>query len=454
MDQDPVELTEKIMNLLTDMVCLVDAEGRYVFLNAACEKLLGYSPDELIGREMIDLVHPDDVERTLDAARDVMHGKPRANFENRYIRKDGSIAEIMWSARWWEDDELRLAVARDVTELKRATRRQEAMYRISETAQSAEGMEALYSRVHDFICKLLPADRFFVALHDPMRDQLSFPFFFDGEERRQEDLPLREDGLLARVIREGRGMLANTGQSVCPVTEPGTGRDDNDWLGVPLMSPSGLLGAVVVQARPGAPCYRDEDLALLQFVATQVGSAIERMQEEERLFRMAHYDALTDLPNRTLFNDRVSMALNRAQRDQENLAVLYLDLRDFKNLNDSVGHAAGDEMLRETAQRLTSCLRDSDTVCRIGGDEFTVLVNNIHDPGDVDVISDKLRAAVSAPIELEGETFSLPVDIGAAVYPEDGEDVDTLLRQADANMYRSKRNDASGERTGDRTHCP
>ncbi len=432
-------LSGKIIDGLVDTVCVVDAEGRFVFVNAACEQLLGYKPDELIGRNMIEYVHPDDRERTLAAAMVVMSGQPHVNFENRYIRKDGSIVEILWSARWSEEDQARIAVARDITDLNRVARRQEAMYRISEMAQSDEGLLALYNYVRGFVARLLPVDRFFVTLYDQGRSKLVFPYFFDGEERVQEAIPLRKGSLVDKVIETKKSVLANSSDSKCPVTEPATGRYDYDWLGAPLVTEYGVKGALVVQVRSGNFSYCEEDLDLLQFVANQVGSAINRKRQEARLHHMAHHDPLTNLPNRTLFRDRVRVALTQARRNEEGLVLLYLDLCNFKTVNDSLGHAAGDKVLREIALRIKACVRESDTVCRMGGDEFTVLLNNLHNGDNPRLVSEKIRGAISAPLELDGKLFKLEADIGMAVYPGHGEDVDQLLRHADAAMYQSKK---------------
>lgn len=427
------------MDMLVDTVCVVDAEGRYVYVSAACESLLGYTPDELIGRNMIELVHPDDRQRTMAAAMVVMGGQPHVNFENRYIRKDGGIVDIMWSARWSEEDQVRIAVARDITDLNRVARRQEAMYRISEAAQSGDGLITLYDYVHGFMDKLLPVDRFFVTLYDQGRGKLVFPYFFDGEERVQEAVPLREGTLVEKVINTKKAVLGNTADSNCPVTEPATGRYDYDWLGAPLVTNYGVKGALVVQVKSGNFSYCEADLDLFQFVATQVGSAIDRKRQEARLHHMAHHDPLTNLPNRTLFRDRLRVALSQARRSGESLVLLYLDLCNFKTVNDSLGHAAGDKVLREIARRIKACVRESDTVCRMGGDEFTVLLNNLHNGDNPRVVSKKIRNAISAPLVLDGETFELSADIGMSIYPDHGEDGDHLLRHADAAMYQSKK---------------
>ena len=175
---------EKVMDLVLDAVCVVDAEGRYVFVSAAFERIFGYARDELVGLNMIDLVHPDDRERTLKAAREIMSGQPKIHFQNRYIRKDGRVVDIMWSARWSGSDGLRVAVARDITELKRAENLKSALYRISEAAHTAEGLPALYERIHQIISDLIPAENFFLALYDDADRFAVVPLFrgFAGRE--------------------------------------------------------------------------------------------------------------------------------------------------------------------------------------------------------------------------------------------------------------------------------
>jgi len=439
MKRNPAAVADKIMDLLVDMVCVVDAEGHYVYVNSACEELLGYTADDLMGRNMIEFVHPDDREKTMAAAMAVMGGQPHVNFENRYIHRDGSIIEVMWSARWSEEDQVRICVARDVTEPNRVARRQEAIYRISDAVQSDEGLAGLYKSVHKFLSRLLPVNRFCMALYDSNRKKLVFPYFYDDGERFQEPVPLREGCMLEKVLRYKKSVLANTGESSCPVTEPPTGRDGYDWLGAPLVSSYGVKGALVVQVTSGPFSYCEEDLDLLQFVAKQVGSAIDRKRQEARLHHMAHHDPLTNLPNRTLFLDRMRMALRQAKRSGERITLLYLDLCNFKSVNDSLGHAVGDEVLRQIGGRIRSSVRESDTVCRIGGDEFTVLLNNLHGEDDLHALVEKISDSIAVPIELQGKLFRFMVDMGIAIYPDHGDSGDQLLRYADSDMYKAKR---------------
>ncbi|MDQ6999336.1 MAG: sensor domain-containing diguanylate cyclase, partial [Mariprofundus sp.] len=171
--------------------------------------------------------------------------------------------------------------------------------------------------------------------------------------------------------------------------------------------------------------------------------AIEHHYAEEKLRQMAHYDALTDLPNRVMFMDRLKMGLAQARRRHQQFAILFIDLDRFKFINDTKGHETGDRALKKVAQRLLACVREEDTVARLGGDEFTILLTNIHDRKDVEFIADKVIQALSEPIILDKHEYSIGASIGISMYPENGTDADTLLGKADDAMYLAKRNGGS-----------
>ncbi|PHV12780.1 sensor domain-containing protein [Chitinimonas sp. BJB300] len=167
------------------------------------------------------------------------------------------------------------------------------------------------------------------------------------------------------------------------------------------------------------------------------GIAIEHRAAEARVHTLAFYDSLTGLPNRTLFADRVELALARAQRDATQLALLFIDLDRFKTINDSLGHAIGDRLLRTIAKRLAVLVRDSDTVCRLGGDEFVLLLPEC-DMSGAATIAEKLIISAAERVEFDGFVLNPSASIGISLYPSDGEDYDTLLKNADTAMYRAK----------------
>lgn len=164
----------------------------------------------------------------------------------------------------------------------------------------------------------------------------------------------------------------------------------------------------------------------------------EQKRAEEMITHQAHHDALTGLANRMLFTDHLTFALTQAHRYQKQLAVLFLDLDRFKSINDTLGHTTGDELLKEVAGRLRSCIRETDTVARLGGDEFTILLSQVAHLKDISRIAEKIMEAFEQPFALGEHSFHLTTSIGISVYPEDGSDAETLIKNADIAMYHAK----------------
>lgn len=164
----------------------------------------------------------------------------------------------------------------------------------------------------------------------------------------------------------------------------------------------------------------------------------KRKVAEERMHHLAHYDVLTDLPNRTLFRDRLQQAFAAAKRDKTRMALMFIDLDEFKPINDTHGHNVGDMLLKEVATRIQDCMRGTDTVARIGGDEFIVLLPSIEAEQDAMVVAEKIRHALNQPFELAGESLRISSSTGIAVYPEHGSEEKLLVKNADTAMYYAK----------------
>lgn len=423
------------VDLLLDAICVVDQEGHYIYVSAAYERIFGYRPDEVVGKPMIELVAPEDRESTLRAAEQIMSGNPSLHFENRYIRKDGQIVHIMWSARWSEEDQVRIAIAHDITRRKQAEARQALLYSISEAAHGVDDLLDLFRQIHLIIGIMLPAHRFAVALRDETDGRLSFPYHADqfGQEQPAE-LPAVE-AFAQEVVAIGQPLLRASAHLASTPEQTG---EFGDWLGVPLTSLNGVVGALILKELGGGRHYTDADKELMQFVSTQVATAVERKQLYSRLQHMAQYDELTGLANRALLQDRLKTAMARARRERGRVSVLYLDLNEFKQVNDTFGHAVGDLLLQEVARRLTQCVRASDTVARIGGDEFVVLLEQVDLPEYAQIVAKKIRAILSDPLVIDGARLAMLPSIGTAHYPDHGEDGAQLLKHADAGMYQEK----------------
>ncbi|MDX1622143.1 MAG: diguanylate cyclase, partial [Nitriliruptorales bacterium] len=176
---------------------------------------------------------------------------------------------------------------------------------------------------------------------------------------------------------------------------------------------------------------------MILFPLLVVAHLIRQVQERATGEYRAQHDDLTGLPNRVLFHDRLEVALAQGRRQQERIGVMFVDLDRFKRINDSLGHDVGDEVLRQVAYRLRMALREEDTVARLGGDEFAVLLHDA-DPSNIQVVGDKLLGAFEAPLEVDGRQLPIGTSIGVAVYPDDGDQPEALLKYADIAMYRAK----------------
>ena len=198
--------------------------------------------------------------------------------------------------------------------------------------------------------------------------------------------------------------------------------------------PYGVLGSYSrdeLRFTPGS-------ISFLQSLANVLATAIDRKSAEERLTFLAQFDPLTGLPNRSLFLDRLGQAMEQAQRNRGRIGVVFADLDRFKIVNDTMGHSVGDKLLVQVAQRLQECVRSGDTVARLGGDEFAFILSNLAHAEDATVVAEKVIAALSLVFELEGQEVYISASLGISIYPGDGTDADSLLRNADTAMFQAK----------------
>jgi diguanylate cyclase (GGDEF)-like protein/PAS domain S-box-containing protein len=207
---------------------------------------------------------------------------------------------------------------------------------------------------------------------------------------------------------------------------------------VPILSANGgTLGTLsLVASSPRAAT--DADRQLLESVCRLAAVAIDHRELTDMLSHQAQHDALTGLPNRLLFQDRLSQALALAKRNGQQVAVIYMDLDRFKHINDTLGHSSGDELLCQTAERLDACVRRSDTLARLGGDEFTVVLTELSDPQDAMRAAKDMIEAMRVPFTVEGRELFVTMSLGISIFPDDGVDSETLMVHADVAMYRAK----------------
>jgi len=209
---------------------------------------------------------------------------------------------------------------------------------------------------------------------------------------------------------------------------------------VPVVVLSGVTDqSLALQAvQQGAQDYLVKGQGHPELLARAIRYAIERKRAEEHLTYLAQYDHLTGLVNRTLFRDRLVQAMARGKRMQQPIGLMLLDLDRFKAVNDTFGHDMGDELLKAVAERLKACVREVDTVARMGGDEFTIILEGVSSEQNILVVAKRITESIATPFDLKGQHISIGISVGITIYPHDDHPVDELLKHADTAMYRAK----------------
>ena len=398
-------------------ILMLDGEGKVTSWNAGAEEIFGYSAEEIIGRP-IACVYPSREAASGAPQRALRLAAEQGRFEEEGWRvgKDGGrfYVNAVTTALHDETGALRgfSRITRDVTEQRRVEQA---------VRQSEERFRLLVEGVSDYAIFMLDPDGRIVSwnanaerINGYAAEEVigeHFSLFYPPEDL-ERDKPGCE---LRHAKAEGR-------------------YEEEGWR---VRKDGSLLWAHVV-----ITALRDEDGHLRGFSkVTQDGTA--RKQLEDRLTHQALHDILTGLPNRTLFLDQVGMALRRAKRSGSCTAVLFVDLDRFKLVNDSLGHAAGDELLRAVAARLIDAVREVDTVGRLAGDEFTVLCEEVDDAGAV-TVAERVSTALAAPFEIAGEEVFAGASIGIALGTGGEKDAQAMLREADAAMYEAKKAGRAG----------
>lgn len=427
------ELLPPFVDLLLDAVFLVGLDGRVVYVSAACESIFGYTPQELTGQRLLDHVAPQDRARTLEEAGKVVAGCARVGFENRYVHKDGHLVAIMWSARWSEAAQLRIGVARDISERRHAEQMQAATYAISEATHDATDLNQLFHEIHRIIATLVPLTGFAVVTRDTLTGQPVFACPASQHASPGQAWDAEALRHCATVLRTGEAMPLPEGEAGAPA-----------WLAMPLLSQKETIGVMLVR-QPAGVAQTDKDRELLHFVAAQAATAIRRRNLNDELLRLARYDQLTGLANRRLLEDRMETVLARCRRKQCRAAVLFIDLDGFKQVNDTLGHAAGDLLLQHVGQQLKRSVREVDTVARLGGDEFVILLEEVAQEQQAMVVAETVRRALQQPAHLGGQLVQTRASIGLAFYPDHGLEAGHILRHADQAMYLEKKSSRSSQ---------
>jgi len=404
-------------------IFISDTQGNCIYTNPAYHAISGQTLEETLGTNWTSAIHPQDRLKAISEWGDAVRSHSKFVAEVRFLRKDKSV---IW------------------------TRLNAAMIRTSDSNDKSLGYVQIVENIHErkTIEKIL---------------RVSEEIVYEQQERAQVTLNSIGDGVLTTNLA-GKVTYLNR------VAEMMTGWSLNDALGSPVEEVFTLIEAETrkTPADPLSGTFKSDDTARLQSNYLLVsrdgiespieysvspihsrhhevaGSAIvfhdvsETRAMAQKMLHMAQHDFLTGLANRALLTERLTRAIGLAQRKEKQVALLFVDLDNFKQINDTLGHAIGDKLLQSVANRMTEVVRATDTVCRQGGDEFVVLLTEIEQHQDAAQVAEKLIAAFALPHIIHECEIDVTLSIGVSVYPDDGNDVESLFQHADAAMYCAK----------------
>jgi diguanylate cyclase (GGDEF)-like protein/PAS domain S-box-containing protein/hemerythrin-like metal-binding protein len=426
--QVEIERLRSIMEAAPNAILIADEAGMMYMVNSQVERLFGYSRAELLGKS-VEMLVPERFRQPHARMRTGFSASPERRFMGAGrdlfgVRKDGVELPLEIGLGPLQTVEGRFVLASiiDISQRKAA----EQVLRASEA-----------DALRDSMLRSLPAsiiaadsDGKIVAINPAAERLLGYSpaelvgqpmvLIHNQEEIRRRSIEFSKH-LGIEIPADFQVLVASGSRETADEREWTYYRKDGTQIPVHL---------AITTLRDSA----DKVIGFLT-VANDISA---RKQAESAIRHMADHDALTGLPNRTLLADRMRMAMRLATRDQKQVAVLLLDLDQFKQVNDSLGHHVGDELLVAIAKRLQGCVREVDTVARLGGDEFVIVVTDVDDPQRLAPLIEQITQSVSLPLSLEGHELQITPSIGACLFPKDGNDAAILLRKADAAMYRAK----------------
>jgi diguanylate cyclase (GGDEF)-like protein/PAS domain S-box-containing protein len=444
--------TQLVIDQLPDYLWIKDAESRFVVVNKALAASSGFATtSDLIGRSDFD-IHPPEAARVFRAREmEVLaSGRSAAFIEEIVAAASGARQWLASTKAPLRDDNGEvfglMGIARDITEHVLANELREGQAQILEMIAKGAPLPAVLDRLVRLVESHLGGVFGSILLLDEDGIHLrcgAAPNLAESYVKAIDGIPIgpnagscgtaayrREPVIVADIARDPlwadiRDLVAPHGYRSC-------------WS-IPIFSNRGDVLGVLAMYSTSVRAPGENETRLINVATHIAGIAIKHKRAEDHIQFMATHDALTGLPNRAVIKDRFAQAAARAQQNGTWATAAFVDLDKFKSINDSLGHSAGDELLKVVAKRMVACVKSTDTVARHGGDEFVILLADY--PKSADTLAatlERIHAAVSAPVHLHGRTFRVTCSLGVANYPDDGTDVETLLAKADAAMYRAK----------------
>ena len=429
-----------------------DLDSRFIAVNQAVATLNGFEkPAELIGKTDFDITTPGRARELFAVEQKIMRsGVPLIDFEEFYIDSSGAKRCFVTSKvplRNYRGDIVGLTgVTRDITARKRAELLMEEQSLVLEMIAMNAPLEEVLDRLVRLMEAQLEGVRGSILLLDESGSRLrhgAAPSLPEAYCKAIDGVAIGPGVGSCGTAAYRREAVVVTDISCDPLWKDfrelaAQYRLRSCWS-TPILSHHGAILGTFAMYSAGVREPGGVEAHLTAMTTRIAAIAIERKRAEDQISFLAHHDALTGLPNRSLLKDRLTQAMLQTERHNPWVSVVFIDLDNFKTVNDSLGHTAGDALLKVVAHRMVDCVKSTDTVMRLGGDEFVILlVDQPDNPDAVSATLDKIRAAVAEPVCSEGQAFHVTCSMGVATFPNDGSDAETLLTNADAAMYKAK----------------
>ena len=409
-------------------------------VNKAMCLLSGRGCEELVGRSILEFTHPDDVKRSIDWSDGKTRQHADAPLLKRYVRPDGSIVEALVTTALVEVDGAEpyfFSQLQDVSEQRSVERQKAAIADLGRCALECTDVVTLLGETVQIVREVLGTANCITA-----RLQASGEVRVVAAEGVTIDVPIPagRSSQTSYTLRGRDPVLSNDLPGETRFSVPQTVLENglHRGLSVPVRQRSGALHVILVNRMLDARPFTVQDAHFLQAVAHVIAGALDRAATEDELRRRAMEDPLTGLANRALAASQLEVELRHARRLGDRVCIMVLDLDRFKAVNDTLGHSAGDTLLRKAAARLSACVRDEDLVARPGGDEFTVVCTRTGTDHAITEVAQRVVDALSEPFEIDGHDVFISASVGVTVSEHGHETSEELFRDADAAMYRAK----------------
>ena len=441
---DSASHMKSVLNAVNEGVITFNQKLQIIMMNRFALNLWGYSRDEILGQNLSTLIAQPYSQRINNYAKRKTLSE-KLNLLNKNIKIKGlkkDKTEFPIGLNFVENkinEEIFYTVAiTDLTESFKNKEIQNCILKISNSVRISTNIKQLYRDIYKNLNSLIPIENFTISLI-VNKNKVEEHNYNNIKTSLNKEKSIKGD-IIEPIIKKRESLiycldeiqyLKDKKQLNPKIKTP------NSYIGAPLIISNEIIGVVSIQSFDKKIIYTDEELNILKFISDQIAMAIDKVKSVEEMHYLAYYDKMTKLPNRTLFNDRAKLAFKNAERNKEQYAVLFLDLDEFKIVNDTMGHNAGDKLLKTIAQRIVDCVREGDTISHWGGDEFTIL-SKIKNINDNKKLCERILSKAKEKTIINRKKINCSLSIGAAIYPLHGNNIDDLIQKADMAMYVSK----------------